>query len=206
MRENDMSLEMNLTRGTYALLRSCIYTARCWTQRQQETGCTVGAMRKLPVAPAEADDLQVNIHALMQRVAELEARAAEGRRAAPSLGFSDDKLAAIATSIYRTRQNRLHYFDPTLFAEPAWDMLLDLFINKVRGARVSTTSLCIAAAAPQATGIRWIGLLEEQGLLRRYRAPDDARLMLIEITPRCYQLMRQCLGDSVTRFEMPIPD
>jgi hypothetical protein len=166
----------------------------------------MGAMRRLPEAPAEVEDLQVNMRELMQRVAELEVKAAERRRAPPSLGYSDEKLAAIATSIYRTRQNRLHYFDPALFAEPAWDMLLDLFINKVRGARVSTTSLCIAAAAPQATGIRWIGLLEEHGLLRRYRAPDDARLMLIEITPRCYQLMRRCLGDSVTRFEMPIPD
>ena len=48
--------------------------------------------------------------------------------------------------------------------------------------------------------------MREHGLLRRYRAPDDARLMLIEITPKGYQLMRQCLSEGVTRFEVPVPE
>ena len=169
-------------------------------------GSTVGAMIRQPDAPAAGDDLHKTIRELAQRVAELEARAAEDGSEPPSLGFSDDKLATIATSIYRTRQNRTRYFEPSLFAEPAWDMLLDLFINKVRGARISTSSLCLAAGVPQATGLRWIGLLNDQGLLRRQRAPDDARLMLIDITPKAFQLMRRCLSDGVTRFEMPVPD
>ena len=121
------------------------------------------------------------------------------------LGISDDRLSTLAGAIYRMRQHRQSYFDSALFAEPAWDMMLDLFINKVRGARVSTTSLCLAAGVPHATGIRWIRTLREHGLLRRYRATDDARLMLIEITPKGYQLMRRCLSEGVTRFELPVP-
>lgn len=159
-----------------------------------------------PGAPATDGDLRAKFRELAQRVAELEARAAERGQAPPEIGFSDDKLATIASSIYRSRQNRQNYFEPSLFTEPAWDMLLDLFIAKVRGARVSTTSLCLAAGTPQATGIRWIGILDEQALVRRLRAPDDARLSLVEITPKGFQLMRRCLSDSVERFEMPMPD
>lgn len=165
----------------------------------------MGAVRKIVRTTGE-EDLHKLLAELLQRVGELEVRAAEAGQGPPSRGFSDDKLATLAGAIYRMRRHRQAYFDGALFAEPAWDMLLDLFINQVRGARVSTTSLCLAAGVPHATGIRWIRTLREHGLLRRYRAPDDARLMLIEITPRGYQLMRQCLSDGVTRFEVPVPE
>ncbi len=155
---------------------------------------------------AGEEDIYRVVRELTQRVAELEAKAVDDGLGAPALELSDDKLATLASSIYRTRQQRRKYFDPALFAEPAWDMLLDLFINRVRGARVSTTSLCLAAGVPQATGVRWIGVLAGQTLIRRYRAPDDARLMLVDITPQGYQLMRRCLSDSVIRFDWPMPD
>jgi hypothetical protein len=164
----------------------------------------VGVQNDLPESREAEDELRQTIGLLARRVAELENRTAEpGTRA---LGLSDDKLATVARSIYRTRRRRLHYFDQSLFADPAWDMMLDLFINKVGASRVSTTSLCLAAGVAQATGIRWVQLLEEQGLLRRFKAPDDGRLVLIEITPHGYRLMRQCLTESVTRFEWPMPD
>jgi hypothetical protein len=165
----------------------------------------MGEVRNIVTPPDEAQLLKL-LHELLQRVSDLEARAAESGRMPRSLGISDDKLATLAGAIYRLRQHRQSYFDAALFAEPAWDMLLDLFINKVREARVSTTSLCLAAGVPHATGIRWIRTLREHGLLRRYRAADDARLMLIEITPKGYQLMRRCLSAGVTRFELPVPD
>lgn len=164
----------------------------------------MGAVRNI-VTPSEQDQLQKMLEELVQRVSELETRMTEAGSAPPSLGMSDDKLSTLAGSIYRMRQHRQAYFDSALFAEPAWDMMLDLFINKVRGARVSTTSLCLAAGVPHATGIRWIRTLREHGLLRRHRAPDDARLMLIEITTKGYQLMRRCLSEGVTRFELPVP-
>jgi hypothetical protein len=155
---------------------------------------------------ASEEILRETIETLAQRVAELEARALEVGEPPRSLGFSDDKLATIAMSIYRSRQRRALYFGAALFGEPAWDMLLDLFIAKVRGARVSTTSLCLSANVPQATGLRWVGMIVKAELARRYRAPDDARLKLVEITPEGFRLMRRCVSENVTRFEMPLPD
>ena len=163
-------------------------------------------MDKASFAQASDQILRETIETLAQRIDELEARTLDSSEAVRSLGFSDEKLATIAASIYRSRQRRGGYFDTALFGEPAWDMLLDLFIAKVRGARVSTTSLCLAASVPQATGLRWVGELVKAGLARRYRAPDDARLKLVEITPQGYRLMRRYLAEGVTVFEMPIPD
>ncbi|MGV3555432.1 MAG: hypothetical protein ACO1OD_09265 [Croceibacterium sp.] len=54
--------------------------------------------------------------------------------------------------------------------------------------------------------LRWVGELVKAGLARRYRAPDDARLKLVEITDEGFRLMRRFVGDGVTRFEMPFPD
>lgn len=166
----------------------------------------MSSLDKASFSAANESVLRETIETLARRVAELEARARESAEPPRSLGFSDDKLATIATSIYRTRQQRARYFDPALFGEPAWDMLLDLFIARVRGARVSTTGVCLAAKVPQATGLRWVGQLVKAGLARRFRAPDDARLKLVEISDEGYCLMRRCLSEGVTRFEMPVPD
>jgi DNA-binding MarR family transcriptional regulator len=133
------------------------------------------------------------LEALASRLDALERMVAQG----PSHDRlpSDRKLANLAAAISRMRQRRARHFSKNLFAEPSWDILLDLFINQLRGLRVATTSLCLAANAPQATALRHIVRLEKEGLLRRFGAPEDRRLVLVEITPRGYGQMRQCLGE-----------
>lgn len=135
------------------------------------------------------------IDALAERVGQIELVVFGENPHARASG--EDKLATIARSLARMRQRRSRHFPPDLFAEPAWDMLLDLFINKARGVRVATTSLCLAANAPQATGLRYIAKLYEHGLLTRFEAPNDKRMVLVEITAKGYGQMRRCLGDLV---------
>lgn len=90
-------------------------------------------------------------------------------------GFSptDAQLARAASAIYKMRQRRGTYFGEALFAEPAWGMLLGLFINYIRDTPVLTTSLCLSAHAPPATALRYVEILEQHGLGgvgRAYRA------------------------------------
>lgn len=131
------------------------------------------------------------LRALLSRVEELDATPAD------DTGLSDPRLARYAAKRLRARRMRGKYFDSALFADPAWDMLLDLFLNNTRGVRVTTTDLCLAAEAPIATGIRWIRLLAKAELLRRYKSVEDKRLVLIELTPRGYRLMRSYLADAI---------
>ena len=156
----------------------------------------------VPGEPGEEPDW----HLLMEKLADIEARLAEMPQVPPSEGMSDQKLAIIATSIYQARRRRLQYFEESLFGEPAWDMLLDLFVNKALGRRISTISLCLAADVPQATGLRYVGLLEAKGLIQRSTAPDDRRVILVDLTKLGYKQMRRYVVDGIGRFDLPLPD
>jgi DNA-binding MarR family transcriptional regulator len=146
------------------------------------------------------------ISELADRVAELEATARRsGDRLAP-LAFNEDALKAIACWFYSERIYRSAQFNSALFGEPAWDMLLDLFVQKIEGRRVATTSLCLGANVPQTTALRYIALLEGEGLVFRYTPPDDRRLVLIDYTPEGYKRMRQYLSLAMTRFKTPLRD
>lgn len=84
--------------------------------------------------------------------------------------------------IIRQRQQRAHYFDGDLFADPAWDMLLDLAAARAEHRRVSVTSLSIASGVPPTTALRWIGLLIEAGLFERIEDATDRRRAFIVLT------------------------
>ena len=152
----------------------------------------------------DKDEVVASIAALAERVAELETRAVQQDMS--SLSFSDDKLATIALSIYASRRMRADYFAGSLFGEPVWDMLLDLFVNKIQGRRVSRASLSLATNLPQTTALRWVKVLEEEGLLQRSDKNEDARLDVVELTAEAFTQMRRFIEDSVTRFDMPMPD
>src|SRR5438270_597577 len=54
-------------------------------------------------------------------------------------------------SVIRARRMRARYFRDELFADPAWDMLLDLLQAEIAQLRVPVSSLCIAASVPATT-------------------------------------------------------
>jgi len=91
-------------------------------------------------------------------------------------------LAERANLEYRRRRVRAKYVPPELLAEPAWDMLLELFQQHAGNARVSTTSLCIASNCPTTTALRYVSVLEDANLIRRISAKHDRRVTFVELT------------------------
>jgi hypothetical protein len=89
--------------------------------------------------------------------------------------------AAAIRRMLRARRLRGHYFRADLFADPAWDMLLDLMAARLEGKKVAVSSLCIAAAVPPTTALRWIGVLAGHGLVVRIADPEDGRRAYIEL-------------------------
>src|SRR5690606_39198180 len=89
----------------------------------------------------------------------------------------------------RQRQLRTRYFDAALFADPAWDMLLDLTAAAAENTRVSVTSLCIASGVPPTTALRWIAQMVEAGLLCRVPDPNDRRRAFIALTGEAKEAM-----------------
>ena len=82
-------------------------------------------------------------------------------------------------NIINARRLRDRFFPDELFADPAWDILLDLMLARLEGTKVSVSSLCIAAAVPSTTALRWIKSMTEQGYLQRRADPTDARRVYI---------------------------
>lgn len=99
-------------------------------------------------------------------------------------------------AIIRTRRLRDQFFRADLFADPAWDMLLDLMAARLEGKRVAVSSLCIAAAVPATTALRWIKALTDRGLLQRAADPNDGRRVYIELSDEAARLMSAYLRSA----------
>ncbi|RYY27370.1 MAG: hypothetical protein EOP62_07290 [Sphingomonadales bacterium] len=131
------------------------------------------------------------------RIAETLARLTRGELAEQRNGVRDAGIAyrgpdedAPATetnaneirAVIRSRRLRAQFFSPDMFADPAWDMLLDLFAARLEQRRVSVSSLCIAAAVPPTTALRWIGTMHDNGLFERQADPSDRRRAYIALS------------------------
>lgn len=100
------------------------------------------------------------------------------------------EYAEIARQTYAVRRQRSAIFgNSELFGEPAWDILLDLYVANVDGKPVSVSSACIGSAAPPTTGLRWLGVLAENDLILREQDPDDQRRVLVRLTDRGVEAM-----------------
>lgn len=99
-------------------------------------------------------------------------------------------------ALLRVRRMRDPLFPPDLFADPAWDIMLDLLAAHLEGRRVSVSSLCIAAAVPPTTALRWIRQLTDDGLLERRADPEDGRRVFITLSSTGLQAMRRWFAAS----------
>lgn len=97
--------------------------------------------------------------------------------------------------IIRQRQLRARFFDSELFADPAWDMLLDLTAARTEHVRVSVTSLCIASGVPPTTALRWINQMIEVGLFERIEDDSDKRRAFIALTNKGADAMARYFAD-----------
>jgi len=127
------------------------------------------------------------------------ALADESPREAPAAGRAapraDTPAVALARFIYRLRRCRQELFGGALFSEPAWDILLELYVAGHEGRRISVSGACEAAAVPQTTGLRWLNQLEAQNMVTKRTDPRDARRAHVRLTPQAIRKMDELLND-----------
>ncbi len=82
----------------------------------------------------------------------------------------------------KLRKRRGQLLGESLFADPAWDVLLDLFVAEYAGRKVSVSSACLAAGVPLSTALRWLSKLEAKGLIVRRPDEQDARRTHVMLT------------------------
>jgi DNA-binding MarR family transcriptional regulator len=137
----------------------------------------------------------------VSRIASTLARLSSGPAGAPATpppAVGDD-IPAVAVesvrSVIRARRLRARYFSEELFADPAWDMLLDLLQAEISQLRVPVSSLCIAAAVPATTALRWLKTMVRQGLFVRRADPHDGRRVFVELSPPTSNALRRYFAE-----------
>jgi DNA-binding MarR family transcriptional regulator len=138
----------------------------------------------------------------VSRIASTLARLSTGPSTAPTLPTHKALQAdappvsvELIRSIIRARRLRARFFQEELFADPAWDMLLDLLQAEISHLRVPVSSLCIAAAVPATTALRWLKTMVEQGLFIRRADPHDGRRVFVELAPEASRALRSYFAE-----------
>ena len=108
-----------------------------------------------------------------------------------------DGLLETAREVYDARRKRERIFGPGLFADPSWDILLDLYIAKREGRKVTISSACIAASAPTTTATRHISHLVQAGLVMRVPHPVDARSSYLQLSAAGERKLTQLFREMV---------
>lgn len=120
--------------------------------------------------------------------------------------LSSQELASEAARLYAARRIRSNYFDELLFGEPAWDIMLDLFLAAVEDRDLRSTSVCIASAVPLTTALRWIKVLQEHGLIERRDGVEDKRCSHLRLSEKGYSAMVKTLSRVLSQRRNSMAD
>ena len=158
------------------------------------------AGREHSVADVASDQSAERLRQLsdeVSRIASTLARLSTGPSAEPrhfvpqAQGDAPAVSADTVRAVIRARRLRSRFFADDLFADPAWDMLLDLLQAEIAQLRVPVSSLCIAAAVPATTALRWLKTMTDKGMFVRRADPHDGRRVFVELAPDASVALRR---------------
>ena len=106
----------------------------------------------------------------------------------------------LATDILDFRRFRGDIISRDIFAEPAWDLLLRLYVAQANGNRLTAEDAKGSADVPSNVMIRWMKHLANLGYIRGFE-PDrpDSRLELAEVALKKIELVLE-KGLSMQNF------
>lgn len=161
----------------------------------------VGALVAQPDGVRDWSDGKASISALSLEASRI--AAALARLAATQAEPQPDQPldAGLVRRLIRLRRDRDRHFPAEIFADPAWDMMLDLAASRLEGRRVAVSSLCIAASVPTTTALRWIRSLSEAGIFERATDPADARRTWISLSVTAQDGMMAWLRRFAENFQ-----
>jgi DNA-binding MarR family transcriptional regulator len=101
---------------------------------------------------------------------------------APAKQLASEALLERAESILRVRTARERLLGRAAIGEPAFDLLLCLYV-KSGLKETSLTSLARTAGVPYSSAMRWIRYLADKGLVERNDSRSDRRVTCVQLTP-----------------------
>ena len=96
----------------------------------------------------------------------------------------------------KERARRIVYLPSELFAEPSWDILLELYAFELVARVVTESQLAERINVPVTTTGRWLKLLESQELIARKVDPDDTAQVRIALTRKGLEALDGYFSDA----------
>ena len=106
-----------------------------------------------------------------------------------------DELVDRARTVLHTRRLRVRHFNRVMFAEPAWDILLLLYLAESSEGRQTIGQLATLIETPLTTVLRWVGYLEKEHLIQRIDHPTDRRIVFVRLTDKGRDSLDAFLGE-----------
>lgn len=101
-----------------------------------------------------------------------------------------------ARRLYAMRRDRDQLMGD-LFGEPAWDMLLELFVAGAEDRKTPVKNLCLSACTSLSTAMRRLDCLITAGLVVKADDEGDARRSLVDLSDRGWQIMQTLLQHQI---------
>lgn len=99
-----------------------------------------------------------------------------------------------AKRLLAQRRQREQLLGRELASDPAWAMLLALFVAHEEGTPASVAEVCAAAGTPPATALRWLATVASEGKImwgKATRSPDGDSIELApDLADRLRKLFR----------------
>lgn len=133
-------------------------------------------------APSSLNVLRSQMERAINVLDEMASKAKISNRIANDETLFDRAIVKRIREIQRIRRRREELFGPRLFADPSWDILLELYLSSLTQQKVAVSSACRAACVPPTTALRWIAQLEDQGFIKRESDPLDGRRQFLQLT------------------------
>lgn len=110
----------------------------------------------------------------------------------------------IARSWMLVRNFRTEFLPRSLFGEPAWDLLVALFVWDDTGSPMAVSELAKLVDAPASTAVRWMQYLEEKGLVVRRRSDRDRRILKVSLSDEGRRRLDAYFQKVVRRFSSAV--
>lgn len=149
-------------------------------RRTQEAGQT---------GPREIERLAEQRQDVQDRLSALESSSA-------IRGNKETRIRFVAEML-KTRRWRDGHFGRDLFGEPAWDMLLELYLAELEDRNMLVSNVGRGAVA-ETTALRWLDRLETGGWLSRVPDPVLGRRTYAVLTPKASTAMRAYVDEVLS--------
>lgn len=103
-------------------------------------------------------------------------------------------VLALAKQMSAFRRDRAKLLPANLFGEPAWDILLELFVMRMEDRQVRVKNACIASGVPATTALRWISILERRKLISSAMDASDHRVRWLWLEDDAFRHMFQMIA------------